>query len=82
MARLKGKNLAAIFDQGVLGAGNGSTTAFTLPSTPHSSAAVIVLLNGIPQVQTTDYSISGTTVTFTSAPATGRQVFAWYVKKN
>ena len=80
--RLKGKNLAAIFDQGALGIGDGATTDFSLPSAPHSSAAVIILLNGIPQVQGTEVSVSGTTVTFTTAPAIAQQVFAWYVKKN
>jgi len=33
--------------------------------------SVVVTENGIVQAPTTDYSISGTTLTFTTAPASG-----------
>ena len=50
--------------------GDDSTTAFTLSST-QTTASCIVSINGIVQLPTTAYGVSGTTLTFTEAPATG-----------
>jgi hypothetical protein len=51
--------------------GTGSQTAFTLSSAPSSLAATEVYISGVAQVPTTAYSVSGTTLTFVSAPASG-----------
>jgi hypothetical protein len=51
--------------------GNGSTTAFTLTFTPQSVAQVQVYINNVPQNPANAFSISGTTLTFTSAPPSG-----------
>jgi hypothetical protein len=50
--------------------GDGSNVAFTLGASS-TSAGTIVSINGIVQIPVTAYSISGTTLTFTEAPATG-----------
>jgi len=50
--------------------GDGSTVNFTISSNL-SAASVIVTENGVVQVPTTDYTVSGTTLTFISAPLTG-----------
>ena len=50
--------------------GDGTTTAFTL-SSAQTTASVIVSINGVVQIPTSAYSVSGTTLTFTEAPATG-----------
>jgi len=50
--------------------GDGSTVGFTVTS-GMTNDSVIVTENGIIQVATGDYSISGTTLTFTTAPASG-----------
>ena len=50
--------------------GDGSTVAFTI-SRASTTAATIVMLNGVVQVPTTAYAVSGTTLTFTEAPASG-----------
>jgi hypothetical protein len=50
--------------------GDDSTTVFTLAGTS-TTAATIVSINGVLQIPTTAYSVSGTTLTFTEAPATG-----------
>jgi hypothetical protein len=50
--------------------GDASTTAFTL-SVSGTTATTIVSLNGVVQIPTTAYAVSGTTLTFTEAPATG-----------
>jgi hypothetical protein len=50
--------------------GNGSTTTMTVTN-GHNVDSVIVTENGIVQRPTTDYTVSGTTLTFTTAPASG-----------
>jgi hypothetical protein len=50
--------------------GNGSTTAFTLSLNPALKNNTAVYLNGVYQQKST-YSISGTTLTFSTAPITG-----------
>lgn len=49
---------------------NGSNTAFTLAATP-ATGSVKVYLNGLRQTLTTDYTVSGSTITFVTAPLTG-----------
>ena len=51
-------------------AGDDTETAFTISRTS-TTAATIVMLNGVVQVPTTAYAVSGTTLTFTEAPKTG-----------
>ena len=48
--------------------GNGVTTAYTLSVTPGSENACIVTVNGLEQNPGIDYTISGLTITFTTAP--------------
>ena len=50
--------------------GDGSTVAFTITS-GHNVDSVLVTENGVLQKPTTDYTISGTTLTFGTAPASG-----------
>jgi len=50
--------------------GNGSTTAFTLSGDPGSKNNTMVEISGVYQAKAT-YSISGTTLTFSTAPPTG-----------
>ena len=51
--------------------GNGSTTAFTLPVAVVSTAQIIVIVANVIQNPSSAYSVSGTTLTFTSAPPSG-----------
>jgi hypothetical protein len=51
--------------------GNASTTAFTLPQAVVSSAQILVFVANVPQNPSSAYTVSGTTLTFTSAPPTG-----------
>jgi len=50
--------------------GNGTTTAFTLANNPGNENNTQVYIDGVYQQKTT-YSVSGTTLTFSSAPPTG-----------
>ena len=52
------------------GTGDGSTVAFTVTSGA-TVDDVIVTENGVVQAPTSDYTISGTTLTFTTAPGAG-----------
>jgi hypothetical protein len=51
--------------------GNGSTVAFTLPTAVVSAAQIIVVIENVIQNPSSSYSVSGTTLTFTSAPPSG-----------
>jgi len=52
------------------GVGNGTTTPIaTLTYSVPTSSSIIVTLDGVTQVPTTDYTASGTTLTFTSTVA-------------
>ena len=60
---------------------NGSTTAFTLAVSgsnvsPGTANDIIVSLGGVIQNPSTDYTIAGSTLTFTTAPASGLSFFA------
>ena len=54
--------------------GNNSTTAFTISTAPSAAKDLIVAVDGLIQKPTIDYTVSGTTLTFTSAPYTGANV--------
>jgi len=53
--------------------GDGSTVAFTINS-GRAVADVLVIVNGVTLVPTTDYTISGTTLTFSTAPISGAEI--------
>lgn len=61
-------------------AGDSSTVLFTLSNTPPVTAQVSVFLDGILQTVTTDYTISGTSLTFVTAPTIGQDIKANYSK--
>lgn len=51
--------------------GTGAQTAFTLSTNPGIIANLEVYISGVRQRPTTDYTLSGTTLTFLAAPASG-----------
>jgi hypothetical protein len=57
---------------------NGSNLVYTITTTPIANEGVIVFLNGIAQYNGIDYTVSGTTITFTNAPASGSSIFVYY----
>jgi hypothetical protein len=58
--------------------GNGSTTAFTI-SSGRTIEDVLVFVNGFQLTPTTDYTISGTTLTFVTAPASSAEITYRYL---
>ena len=59
--------------------GDGTTTAFTLAETPATSSTINVYVDGTKKALTTDYTISGKVVTFTTAPADGKEIRVDYI---
>lgn len=57
---------------------NGTNTSFTLANNPDPDASLELELDGLTLVKDTHYTLSGTTVTLTSAPASGQTLFARY----
>lgn len=58
--------------------GDGTTKSFTLSSNPGALGNLDVDLNGVTQAGSIDFTWSGTTLTFTAAPANGVRVQARY----
>jgi len=58
--------------------GDGSTTGFTINS-GRSVDDVLVIVNGVTLVPTTDYTISSTTLTFITAPENGAEIVIRYL---
>lgn len=59
--------------------GNASTTAFTLSKPVASVAQVQVVVNNVAQNPSSAYTVSGNTITFTSAPSSGtNNIYVYY----
>ena len=58
--------------------GDGSDTTFTINS-GRSVDDVLVIVNGITLTPTDDYTISGTTLTFVTAPAASAEIVIRYL---
>ena len=63
-----------------VGAGDGSTTQFTLANVPVEEYSETIYVDGVAQTRDTDYSIDYETgvITFTTAPADGASITADY----
>jgi len=70
-------NEAAYASAEAVGTGDGTTTPFTLDSTPDGTLTKI-FVDGVEQTLTTDYSVTGTTVTFVTAPTSDAVITADY----
>ena len=73
---------AGLVQEAPTGTCNGSTTSFTLANSPVSVAAVTLYLDGAAMLQGAgkDYTISGATITLTTACALGQSLQAVYSK--
>jgi hypothetical protein len=58
--------------------GNGTTQIFTLTATPYNINGTFVYINGVYQNKST-YTLSGTTLTFSTAPPTTSSIEVMYV---
>jgi hypothetical protein len=74
-----GKNLAGVLKENktvTTMIGDGSDTTLTLSDSPGSVNNVLLFLDGVRQTPVTNYNVSGTALTFTTAPAAGVNVVA------
>lgn len=63
--------------------GTGSQTAYTLTRTVNSVNDIEVVINNVVQQPSTSYTLSGTTITFTSAPSSGtNNIYVRYLATN
>lgn len=58
--------------------GNGSTTDFTLSRYIYTAASLEVFVDNVQQQPTVAYTVSGTTLSFTAAPADGSTIYVVY----
>lgn len=58
--------------------GTGVRTDFTLSETPKTGGSMVVKVDGATKTAGTDYSVSGKTLSFTTAPADGKAITATY----
>lgn len=74
LKKIQASNLASTLTYAAgTATGDGSTVAFTI-SSGRGVNDILVIVNGIILTPTTDYAISGTTLTFTTAPSSGAQI--------
>jgi hypothetical protein len=59
--------------------GDGTTTAFTI-TTGYTVDNLFVFLNGVCMAPTSDYTVSGTTLTFTFTPLSGQAIVVRQLK--
>lgn len=59
--------------------GDGTTAAFTLSSTPFTIDNLLVFVDGVLQAKTANYTLSDSTLTFTSAPDTSAVIIVHQV---
>ena len=65
------------------GVGNGTTTPIaTLSYSVPTSSSIMVTLDGVTQVPTTDYTASGTTLTFTSTVASPIAILVYFLGRS
>ena len=65
------------------GVGDGTTTPIaTLDYTVPTSSSIMVTLDGVTQVPTTDYTASGTTLTFTSTVASPIAILVYFLGRS
>ena len=61
------------------GLGNGTVQPITLSKSVLNSKGIVVTLNGLVQTPETNYTASGTTLTFDSAPSTEMNILVYYL---
>jgi len=81
MSRIEARFLKEFWvDETPSGSINGSNVTFTLAQIPLENECVNVFLDGLKQTYTTDYTISGVTITFVVAPATAQILRVNYIR--
>jgi hypothetical protein len=83
MSRLNARGLKKFWvDETPSGTVNGSNTSFSLAQLPLENDSVELYQDGLKLTYTTDYTISGTTITMVTAPVVGQTLRANYIRND
>jgi hypothetical protein len=78
LKKIQKSNIISLSYSSGTATGDGSTTTFTINS-GRSVSDIFVDVNGILLTPTTDYTISGTDLTFQTAPSNGAEITIRYL---
>ena len=77
--KIQKSNIATAISVNANLTGDGSTTAFTLGTSGRTQNNILVTVNGVVFHPGDDYTLSGTTLTFTVAPAPSAEIRVRYI---
>ena len=77
--KIQKSNIATAISVNANLSGDGSTTAFTLGTSGRTQNNILVTVNGVVFHPGDDYTLSGTTLTFTVAPAPSAEIRVRYI---
>ena len=77
--KIQKSNIATAISVNANLSGDGSTTAFTLGTSGRTQNNILVTVNGVVFHPSDDYTLSGTTLTFTVAPAPSAEIRVRYI---
>jgi hypothetical protein len=82
MSKLNGKAIEPLIFKVNTADGDGVTTDFNLTGTPVATANLFVFIDGIKRTVIKDYTLSGSVVSFLSAPEVGQEIEFNYINKD
>ena len=77
--KIQKSNIATTISVNANLTGDGSTTAFTLGTSGRTQNNILVTVNGVVFHPSDDYTLSGTTLTFTTAPSDSAEIRVRYL---
>ena len=78
LKKIQKSNIATTISVNANLTGDGSTTAFTLGTSGRTQNNILVTVNGVVFHPSDDYTLSGTTLTFTTPPSDGAEIRVRY----
>lgn len=82
MSLIDAKNLERFWTQETpSGLINGVNTVYTIAFEPLENESILLFKNGLQQRLGTDFTVSGTTITFASAPAIASDLSVQYIRR-
>ena len=79
LKKIQKSNIATTISVNANLTGDGSSTSFTLGTSGRTQNNILVTVNGVVFHPSDDYTLSGTTLTFTVAPASGAEIRVRYL---
>ncbi len=79
LKKIQKSNIATTISVNANLSGDGSTTGFTLGTSGRTQNNILVTVNGVVFHPSDDYTLSGTTLTFTTPPSDGAEIRVRYL---